>query len=79
MTALAEIASIARFRAWITRLGAIFRRLGPYLAIEILLPGGTLMALLLWAYRQKQLRPWAAHLPGHQIGSVQSLCLQVPR
>lgn len=25
--------------------------LGPYLAIELLLPGGSLVALLLWIYR----------------------------
>ncbi len=27
------------------------RAIGPYLAIEMLLPGGSLIALLLWAYR----------------------------
>ena len=30
------------------------RSVGPYLAIEILLPGGTLLALLLWVYRRYQ-------------------------
>lgn len=29
------------------------RKLSPYLMIEMLLPGGTLIALLLWLYRQK--------------------------
>lgn len=28
------------------------QRLGPYVALEILLPGGTLFALLLFVYRQ---------------------------
>ena len=32
------------------------RTLGPYLAIELLLPGGSLVALLLWIYRA-YLRP----------------------
>ena len=27
------------------------RALGPYLLVELLLPGGTLVALLLWLYR----------------------------
>jgi hypothetical protein len=27
------------------------RTFGPYLAIELLLPGGSLLALLLWRYR----------------------------
>jgi hypothetical protein len=27
------------------------RTLGPYLAIELLLPGGSLLALMLWLYR----------------------------
>ena len=31
------------------------RRLGPYLMLEILLPGGTLFALLLFLYRRRQL------------------------
>ena len=30
------------------------RRVGPYLMLEILLPGGTLMALLLFLYRHRQ-------------------------
>jgi hypothetical protein len=29
------------------------RRLGPYLMLEILLPGGTLLALLLFLYRRR--------------------------
>ena len=31
------------------------RRVGPYLMLEILLPGGTLLALLLFLYRRRQL------------------------
>ena len=30
---------------------AACRTFGPYLAIELLLPGGSLLALLLWLYR----------------------------
>jgi hypothetical protein len=28
---------------------------GPYLVVEVLLPGGTLLALLLFLYRRRQL------------------------
>ena len=42
----------------ISRLG-ILRRIGqnwgPYLMLEILLPGGTLLALLLFLYRRRKL------------------------
>jgi hypothetical protein len=30
------------------------RELAPYAAIELILPGGSLMALLLWLYRRKK-------------------------
>jgi hypothetical protein len=61
MTAIAQAAPIAgydlaptrsRLAAWMARIGALLRQLGPYAVIEILLPGGTLMALLLWLYRR---------------------------
>jgi hypothetical protein len=35
---------------WIFRQ---FRSLGPYLAIELVLPGGSIAALLLWTYRHR--------------------------
>jgi hypothetical protein len=38
---------------WIARLPALLRALGPYAAIELLLPGGSLIALGLWLYRQR--------------------------
>lgn len=51
MSTLAEI--FFAERAVTQRLWSWVRRLGPYLAIELLLPGGTLIALLLWVYRQR--------------------------
>ena len=36
---------------WLKRGFALLRSIGPYAAIEILLPGGTLFALLLWLAR----------------------------
>lgn len=34
-------------------LGRIGKQLGPYLLLELLLPGGSLMALALFLYRSK--------------------------
>jgi hypothetical protein len=31
------------------------RQLGPYAVIELLLPGGSLLAILLWLYRRRRL------------------------
>jgi uncharacterized membrane protein len=39
-----------RTAAWIFRP---FRAIGPYLAIELFLPGGSIVALLLWTYRRR--------------------------
>lgn len=33
------------------KMMAVGRTLGPYLAIELLLPGGSLVALFVWLYR----------------------------
>lgn len=35
------------------RLPILLRVIGPYAAIELLLPGGTLIALLYWWYRNR--------------------------
>jgi len=34
--------------------GALLQKAGPYLLLEILLPGGTLFALLLFLYKRRQ-------------------------
>ena len=43
---------------WVIRSWAMLRRVGvqvgPYLMVEILLPGGSLMALLLFLYRRRR-------------------------
>ena len=38
-------------KGWI-RMCQLGRRFGPYLVIEAVMPGGTLIALLLYCYRQ---------------------------
>ena len=39
--------------AWVQWIVEQFRTLGPYLAVELILPGGSLVALLLWLYRHR--------------------------
>ena len=39
--------------AWVQWIVEQFRALGPYLALELILPGGSLLALLLWLYRHR--------------------------
>ena len=39
--------------AKLAALGWLLRKVGPYLAIEILMPGGTLIALALFLYRRR--------------------------
>jgi hypothetical protein len=38
---------------WLGRLAGVLRTLGPYAAIELLVPGGTLIALAVWAFRNR--------------------------
>ena len=35
------------------RIATALRTIGPYAAIELLLPGGSLVALSLWGYRNR--------------------------
>ena len=65
MNAVAALAATFSREVAVTRIGlagwmqrgiALLRGLGPYVAIEILLPGGTLIALALWFYRRNRNR-----------------------
>jgi hypothetical protein len=38
---------------WKTRLASSLRELGPYAAIVLLVPGGSLIALSMWAARNR--------------------------
>lgn len=40
--------------SWIARLATLMRSFGPYAAIELLLPGGSLIALSLWIFRHRE-------------------------
>src|ERR1700722_14704733 len=43
-----------KFAAYAVTVMGKLRDLAPYAAIELVLPGGSLMALLLWIYRRQQ-------------------------
>jgi len=46
----------ARIGTAITALRRLVQRAGPYVVLEVVLPGGTLFALLLYLHRTGQLR-----------------------
>lgn len=50
---------LRRISAWV----GFFQKLGPYVLLEIFVPGGTLLVLLLLLYQRKQLTDGAADMP----------------
>jgi hypothetical protein len=62
--AAARVWSGSRLPTLIGQFAPVFRsgaKLGPYVLLELLLPGGTLFALLLFLYQRR--KPGAANLP----------------
>lgn len=49
----------------IMRLAGLLKALGPYAAIELILPGGTLIAIAVWAIRRRWLS--AARAPRAEL------------
>lgn len=49
---------------WLARCATGLRDVAPYAAIEIILPGGSLMALILWLYRRRKARATRHPQPG---------------
>jgi hypothetical protein len=56
------------FSPLVDRVLVLVRILGPYAAIELLLPGGTMVALLYWWYRQRVRRTRAIPDCGAHFG-----------
>jgi len=48
--------------AYTAAVVAKLREIAPYAAIELVLPGGSLMALLLWLYRRQKTSPASGSL-----------------
>lgn len=63
--------------------GALLQKAGPYLLLEILLPGGTLFALLLFLYKRRQRdgaeMPRAIFVVVRALGKVREEILYVAR
>jgi hypothetical protein len=51
------------WRSFMAEVLARLRELAPYGAIELILPGGSLVALLLWLYRRRKQLPCVARIP----------------
>lgn len=49
------------------RLAALLREFGPYLAIELILPGGSLIALLLWLCRRHAIPTAVTFIPSRSV------------
>jgi hypothetical protein len=54
---------------WIIRR---LRSLGPYLAVELFLPGGSIVALLLWTYSHRTAARRTARRSSGQDGQLRS-------
>ena len=50
---LASLASRLRYFGGTNRLANTLRELGPYTAIALILPGGSLIALAAWSFRHR--------------------------
>ncbi len=50
-------------------VGRVLQKAGPYVVLEVVLPGGTLFALLLYLYRTGQLRKYLADRTSVSAGS----------
>jgi hypothetical protein len=64
---------------WFARLPALLRALGPYAAIELLLPGGSIIALLIWLCRRRanvEARTWSPALA--PVAAVISESIAIP-
>ena len=64
----------ALFRPLLDRVFVLGRILGPYAAIELMLPGGSMVALLYWWYRRRITRAHA-----HSDGKPSSAALYAVR
>jgi len=53
--------------AYAAAAAATLRGLAPYALIEIVLPGGSLMALLLWLYRRRKNRVGFGQFPARLL------------
>ena len=54
-------------------LGRLLHRSGPYLLLELVLPGGTLFALLLFLYQHRQVQARREYAPRVSVAVTRAL------
>lgn len=60
---------------WLEAVMETSRKLGPYVLVEMLLPGGTLFALLLFAHRHPvTVRKYAVEARNRVVGALSAAC-----
>jgi hypothetical protein len=62
--------SMSILRGWLGRAVAVIVRLkavAPYALIELVLPGGSVMALLFWLYRRRKHRDGLGQVPARLL------------
>lgn len=57
-----------RIAAHLKTVAALARRAGPYVLLEVLMPGGTILALLLYLHRAGHLRKLSPAVVGPVVG-----------
>jgi NodT family efflux transporter outer membrane factor (OMF) lipoprotein len=61
---------------WMTWSLAGLRELGPYAVVELVLPGGSILAVLMWLYRRhRRQNPVASRIIGRRAGTVAAAAL----
>jgi hypothetical protein len=63
VSAAADGKSSIGTRGWMARAVAQVKELAPYALLELVLPGGSLMAILLWLYRRRSEQTVSARRP----------------
>ena len=51
----------------IKEVGRVLQKAGPYVVLEVVMPGGTVLALLLYLHRTGQLRHFARRVLGNAV------------
>jgi len=54
-------------RTALREVGRVLQKAGPYVVLEVVMPGGTLLALLLYLHRTGQLRKVARVILGNAV------------
>jgi hypothetical protein len=70
-----SVKAMSILKGWSYRaVNAIVRlkALAPYAMIELILPGGSVMALLLWFYRRRRNRGHLVLLPGGLLATLRT-------